>query len=100
MAKKMGDTATVEMFEIRRGRGRPPKDRALTNAERTARYRDKKKQEETEIKKLTEMKNERSESMWEDGSEQEILDMMRNPWIEDETRESLWRAYGLRKGWL
>jgi len=96
MAKQMGDTATVEMFEIRRGRGRPPKDRALTNAERRARYRDKR----TEIKKLTEMKNERSESMWEDRSDQEILDIMRNPWIEDETRESLWRAYGLRKGWL
>lgn len=92
----MGDTATKELFEIRRGRGRPPKDRALTDADRTARYRAK-KQAEAEI---TKMKNERSKSMWDEESNAKILEMMRNPWIEDETRESLWRTYGVRMGWL
>jgi hypothetical protein len=41
MARQLEDKVTGELFEVRRGRGRPRKDGVLTGAQRQARYQAK-----------------------------------------------------------
>lgn len=96
MAKQADDKATAELFEVKRGRGRPCTGNAMTDAQRQARYREKKRIESRRAK----LENEKSAGMWEDYTNEDLCYAMANAHISDETRESLWRAYGKRMGWL
>lgn len=96
MAKQAEDKATAELFEVKRGRGRPCTGNAMTDAQRQARHRAKKQIEQ----KRQKQDQSTAAQTWEDYSDTDLLYSMANEHISDETRKSLWMAYGARMGYI
>ncbi len=96
MAKQTCDTLTAELFVVQRGRGRPPKDDALTTAERTARYRTKKQiAEERERQAI-----QKAAQRFEDYGLDVLLCLMNRPEQSPDEHKLLWLEIGRRQGWI
>ncbi|WP_374499207.1 hypothetical protein [Zoogloea sp.] len=94
MARQLEDKVTGELFEVRRGRGRPRKDGVLTGAQRQARYQAKKNVEQLRHRGMVADAERRFQ-----GYELETLEWMIHS-KDDEDARLAWVEVGRRKGWI
>lgn len=96
MAKQMGDNLTAEMFEVRRGRGRPSTGCAMTAAERQAAYRDRKKAEERQKARNTQD----DVTSYMDLDMETLATYASSEYLDEELRRKAWLAMGKKMGWI
>lgn len=94
MARQLEDKVTGELFEVRRGRGRPRKDGALTGAQRQRRYQAKKDAVQHRRRGMVAAAEQRFQ-----GYELETLEWMIHS-KDDEDARLAWVEVGRRKGWI
>lgn len=96
MAKQMGDNVTVEMFEVRRGRGRPSTGCAMSAAERQAAYRARKQAEERQkARKMNE-----DVTLYEDLDMETLAVYAASESLNEDSRRRAWLAMGKKMGWI
>lgn len=96
MAKQIEDKATAELFETRKGRGRPSTGCAMSPAERQAAYRAKKQREEMD--RLSELDT--AESIGKSMSMESLISLMNAEGNSDSSRKIAWLAMGKKMGWI
>lgn len=100
MAKQAEDKKTAELFEVKRGRGRPATGLAVSAAERTRRYRDRKAAKEELERRDATRENKCAVAQFEHYTEERLRDTLMNEWLSDDVLRRVWIALGVRKGWI
>ena len=96
MAKQMEDKATAELFEVRRGRGRPSTGCAMSAAERQARYRAKKQIEGwNQQRKMNE-----DVTLYEDLDMETLAVYAASESLDEDSRRRAWLTMGKKMGWM
>lgn len=96
MAKQIEDKTTVEMFEMKRGRGRPSTGCAMSAAERQAKYRAKKLGESR--RKARDLADD--VSIYEDLDVETLAYYAASEQLDENMRRRAWMALGKKMGWM
>lgn len=96
MARQIEDKVTGELFEVRRGRGRPSTGCAMSAAERQARYRAKKQIEALSQKQ----KMKEDVTLYEDLDLETLAIYAVSESLDEDSRRRAWLAMGKKMGWM